>query len=182
MAAAVVVERNLGGRPLKFPTVESLSYQIDRYFNSISYDEQAINEIGDPILDREGNHIVKINYVSPPSVLGLCLFLDIDRVTLADYQSKEGFSCTIQKAKTKIEQYLADQLHRPTQVAGIIFNLKNNFGWKDTQNIEVTGAEGGPLQVQGISALSDTDLKLMIEIMERAQIQGEVVDIESSDE
>lgn len=173
------MERNVGGRPLKFPTVESLSYQIDRYFNSISYDEIASNEAGAPVVNRDGVEAVKTVYISPPSVLGLCLHLGISRESLLDYEIREGFSDTVKSAKLKVEQYLADQLHRPTQVAGIIFNLKNNFGWKDTQTIEQVG--GNALQLGGITALSDADLKQLEEIMARSQITGEIVDVESSE-
>lgn len=31
--------------------------------------------------------------------------------------------------------------------AGTIFDLKNNFGWRDQQNVELTGAQGGPVQL-----------------------------------
>jgi len=74
--------------------------------------------------------------------------------------------------------------HYPPDATSAIFWLKNRqpAKWRDTQNIEVTGPNGGPLQIQSIATLSDSDLKLMIEIMERSQIQGEVVDIESSED
>jgi len=184
MAAAIgnkYAVGNEGGRPLKFPTVESLETKINRYFNSISFDEPVKDEMGEPIYDRDGMPIVKVSYISPPSVLGMCLFLDIDRARLLEYEQKEEFRNAIKRAKAKVEQYLADQLNRTTQVAGIIFNLKNNFGWKDVQTVEQTGPNGGPLLIQAVSAYSDEDLRLMAEIMERAQIQGEVVDIESKD-
>ena len=172
-----VVEKDVGGRPPKYATVEELAPRINRYFNSISYDEVVSNEEGVPALDRDGEQITKVVYVSPPSILGMCLFIGLSRETLLEYTNRAGFSDTIKEAKAKVEQYLGDQLSRTTQVAGIIFNLKNNFGWKDVQIVEQTGPNGGPLLIQAVNAYSDDDLKAMEEIMARSQIAGEIVDI-----
>jgi hypothetical protein len=46
------------------------------------------------------------------------------------------FSNTIKKAKQIIEKYNAEQLYRKEQVTGIIFNLKNNFDWKDKSEVD----------------------------------------------
>jgi len=180
MVAEVVEKKNVGGRPLKY-TPDDFSKRINRYFNSISYYEDVLNDAGEPAIDIDGEKIIKVVYAAPPSILGMCLFIGISRETLLEYSNREQFADTIKEAKAKVEQYLADQLNRTTQVAGIIFNLKNNFGWKDVQTVENTGPNGGPLLIQAVSAYSDEDLRLMAEIMERAQIQGEVVDIEAED-
>jgi len=58
---------------------------------------------------------------------------------------------------------------------------KNCLGYSDKQSIELTGAEGGPILLQSVNALSDDDLLRLEEIMAKAQIQGEVVDIESNE-
>jgi len=171
--------KHAGGRPPKYKTVEEMSDKIDDYFNSITTTKDKLDEAGNPEYDNAGNEIRIVEYFIPPSILGMCLYLGIDRDTLNEvYYKKEEFVGTIKRAKAKVEQYLADQLNRTTQVAGIIFNLKNNFGWKDIQTVENTGPNGGPLLIQAVSAYSDEDLRLMAEIMERAQIHGEVVDIE----
>lgn len=69
--------------------------------------------------------------------------------------------------------------HYPPDATSAIFWLKNRQPqkWRDTQNIEVSGPNGAPIQVQAIATLSDDDLQKMIDILERAQISGEVVDI-----
>ena len=46
-----------------------------------------------------------------------------------------------------------------------------------TERIELSGLNGGPLHVQDVTAYSDSDLKAMAEIMEKAAITGEIVDI-----
>jgi len=180
MAAAIGNKYAVGsgcGRPRKYADPKTMSDRIDKYFNSISYQEKAKDDAGELLYDSDGELIYRTVFVSPPSVIGMCLFLGIDKDTLRTvYLSKEDFQASIKRAKSRIEQYLADSLNRTTQVAGIIFNLKNNFGWKDVQTIENTGPGGGPILIA--ATYSDDDLKLMAEIMERSVIEGEVVDIE----
>ena len=69
--------------------------------------------------------------------------------------------------------------HYPPDATSAIFWLKNRqpAKWRDTQNIEVSGLNGGPITVQDVSALSDSDLERLIEIADKLQISGEVVDI-----
>ena len=185
---------NEGGRPLKFPAVKDMASKIDDYFNSITITKSVFdhvvtgqdvngNDVFDkiPRLNNGGKQIYQTDYLEIPTILGMCSYLGISRSRLLEYEIREEYRDTIKKAKEKVEQYLEEQLHRTTQVAGIIFNLKNNFGWKDTQTIEQTGPNGGPLQLQSVHALTDADLRAMAEIMERAQIRGEIIDIESSE-
>ena len=72
--------------------------------------------------------------------------------------------------------------HYPPDTTACIFWLKNRKPewWRDKQDVELSGANGGPIMVQDVASLSDADLTAMIEIMERAQISGEVVDVEKS--
>ena len=112
---------------------------------------------------------------------GLCIALGIVRETFNDYiggkydTDKEVFSVPLKDLKLRCENYAESRLfgNNPT---GAIFALKN-YGWRDTQNIELTGQNGGPLLVQDVSALSDGDLERLIEIADKLQIQGEIVDI-----
>lgn len=121
-------EPDLGGRPLKFETLALLQEQIDLYF----LDAQ----------DEEGK------YRKPLSITGLALHLDTTRETLMDYQKRDGFSDAIKRAKLRIENYYEEHLlvGKPT---GPIFALKN-FGWKDSQQHEMTGKDGGPVKVEEV--------------------------------
>jgi len=56
----------------------------------------------------------------------------MDRRTLLNYSKDDKFFPTIKKAKRKIEAYLEEKLVTDGGT-GIIFNLKNNYGWKDKQ-------------------------------------------------
>lgn len=106
------------GRPLKFETPESLQNQIDLYF------EQCMGEDG--------------KFTTPPTVSGLAYFLDTSRETLMNYEMREDFFDAIKRAKARILAFNEEQLYRNTQVTGVIFNLKNNFGFADKQEIDHT--------------------------------------------
>lgn len=75
----------------------------------------------------------------PPTVTGLTLYLGFDtKTTLYDYAKKVEFSNPIKKALTKIEQYHEIATSMGDKCTGNIFILKN-FGWKDTNGIELSG-------------------------------------------
>jgi len=131
-------EKNPGGRPLIFKSAEELQSKIDEYFDSC-YDEHWIMD-GDgkwhPVLDRYGNP-EKIR-VRPFTISGLALHLGVDRKTLLNYEEREEFFPTIKNAKTRIENYTEEQLYNSSakNMTGIIFNLKNNYGWVDKQEVD----------------------------------------------
>lgn len=98
------------GRPLKFKTVEELSEKIEAYFNS----NQEVYTVGD-----------------------LAVWLDVDRRTITNYEDKDEFFPTIKRAKGKIEADIEKQaLLGKLNPTVSIFNLKNNFNWKDRQEID----------------------------------------------
>ena len=107
-------EKHSGGRPPKYNTAEEMQEKIDNYFKECDYNNK------------------------PYTVTGLALALDLDRKSILNYSEKEEFFHTIKKAKLKVENYLEERLINDTSTTGIIFNLKNNYGWKDKQeNINV---------------------------------------------
>lgn len=108
-----MAEKNKGGRPRKYSEQEVLQTKIDEYFNMCD--------------DKE----------KPYTITGLCLYLDIDRVTLLRYEEKEEFCSTIKRAKNRVENYVEEMsLIGKLNPTVSIFNLKNNFNWKDKQEIE----------------------------------------------
>lgn len=82
-----------------------------------------------------------------PTVSGLALFLNVDRKTVYNYQNKEEFYPVIKRAKARIEAHL-EQMLFGTTVTGVIFNLKNNFDWKDQKQLEHAGPNGGPIETK----------------------------------
>ena len=105
--------KNKGGRPLLFKTVKELEKKIDAYF------------------DEEKNR--------PYTITGLAVWLDCDRKTLTNYEEKDKFFPTIKRAKTRIEAEIEKgALLGFYNVTFSIFNMKNNFGWQDKQEIDTT--------------------------------------------
>lgn len=117
------------GRPLKFKTKEELQQRIDDYFKKC--DSRTI-----VVLDRKGNEH-SIVQPRPYTITGLAYELDTDRETLLRYEEKEEFSDTIKKAKDKIHNFTEEKLYQSGIAAGVIFNLTNNWGWKNQKYDEV---------------------------------------------
>lgn len=108
------------GRPLKFSSVEELEQKIEGYFESCE--------------DADGYNI------RPLTVTGLALALDTTRRTLLDYEYRDDeYSHAIKRAKQRIENYAEEALFINKQTAGVIFNLKNNHGWLDKQEMTMSG-------------------------------------------
>ena len=115
------------GRPVKYTKPEQMQVIIDEYFR-----------------EREEKGL-------PFTITGLALALDMTREGLCFYAEKEEFADTIKKAKLRVEGYAEDSVYTSRNPAGAIFVLKN-FGWSDTQKLELTGADGGPVEVEVSSA------------------------------
>lgn len=108
------MKKHAGGRPPKYKKKEEIQELIDKYFCDCDKNDE------------------------PYTVTGLALALNISRQDLINYSNKEEFFDTIKKAKLKVENYLEKRLIKDNSCTGIIFNLKNNYGWKDKQeNINV---------------------------------------------
>lgn len=111
------------GRPPKYETVEEVQEIIDAYFADGG---NAYMKVGDAMIYN-------------PTMAGLAYELDLSRQGLLEYKNKDEFSDTIKRAKAKVEIHLEQRLGG-NAVTGTIFNLKNNFGWKDKTETELSGA------------------------------------------
>lgn len=110
------------GRPDKWSNVKDLQDAIDAYF-------KECDEKGEPYL-----------------ITGLCLALDCSREVLNDwdkdtgkYSKPEQAIKAIHKAKMKCQNY-AEKLLMSGKLnpTGAIFNLKNNYRWKDKTELDAT--------------------------------------------
>lgn len=129
------------GRPPKFKSVDELEVKIEAYFNSCW--TQKIDHSGNPLYLRNRKGLktnTPINIQTQPyTITGLAVFLGVDRDTLMNYQAKSEFFGTIKRAKQRCEAYAEEQLFIGKNVVGAIFNLKNNYGWKDKVETEHSG-------------------------------------------
>lgn len=139
------------GRPFKFESVEELNGKIEQYFGSC-----------DPHIAKHKVKVAKADggfywgeeeYMTeqiPYTISDLALALGTNRQTLLNYEDpehypedmdetlREGLIDTIMRAKARCEAYnerlLLDPNNRNSK--GTTFNLSNNFGWKDKQEVE----------------------------------------------
>ena len=103
-------------RPLKYKTPEEMQVKIDEYFKDCDLRE------------------------APYTVEGLCYTLDMDRRSLINYTERDEFFHTIKKAKAKVLLGLQElAISGKGNAATIIFNLKNNYDYKDKQETEISG-------------------------------------------
>jgi hypothetical protein len=110
------------GQPAKFTKAEDMQVKIDEYFQS------AITETETGQLFR-------------PTMTGLARTLNMTREALYLYGKRDEFFNTVTQARAIVEEALEAHLYG-TAVTGVIFNLKNNFKWKDKTEVENTNLTG----------------------------------------
>lgn len=82
----------------------------------------------------------------PLTITGLSLALGFaDKSTLYDYGEYEGFSHSVKRARAIVENAYEKRLSG-NAATGAIFALKN-FGWRDRQELEHSGRDGGPIEL-----------------------------------
>lgn len=109
-------------------------------------DEVAVAPIGRPRLYGDaGVFSAKVEEYfagnERPSLSGLAYFLGFsDRSSFTTYEDYgPEFSHTVKRARLRIEVSRHEQLlDKANFTAGVIFDLKNNHGWKDQQDLNVT--------------------------------------------
>lgn len=124
--------KNPAHRPLKFKTVDELQKAIDDYF---FYCDNRTRTIYD---NKTGKEIV-IVFPAPYTMSGLARKLQIDRRTLVNYSHREKFFPTIRDARERVHEDVETRMMETKNEKGAIFNLKNNFDWKDESKTEVNG-------------------------------------------
>lgn len=106
-------KKNLGGRPPKFKTKEEMQEKIDLYFKECKQEKRPI------------------------TFTGLAYSIGLSRQGLLNYSKDERFFDTIKKAREYVEMTMEERLVGTSGIAtGIIFNLKNNYGWQDKKDID----------------------------------------------
>ena len=73
-----------------------------------------------------------------PSITGLALHLNCTRQNIVDYGKTDEYADIISRAKLRCENVLEERMINGTPPTGIIFILKNNYGWQDKVKIDQT--------------------------------------------
>jgi len=125
-----ITVKNKVGQPLKFKTPEELERKINNYFDKCDKRKKEI-------INKKGE-LVYISSPEPYTMSGLAYSLGVDRETILNYAKREEYFGTIKLARAKVHCDVERRLMEFNST-GAIFNLKNNFGWKDKteQNLNV---------------------------------------------
>ena len=130
-ALTVQEEKDVGGRPLSFATPEELKNKVDNFF--IHCD--AVGDI--------------------PTVLGLAIFLDVDRKTILNYSNREAYFPILKRGMDIITHVIEQRgLKDKGNAAFLMYWLGNNTkDWKNERyehtsvhhsgNVNVTLLPGG---------------------------------------
>lgn len=109
------------GKPPIFKSVKAMESAIDAYFAECADQER------------------------PLTITGLAMALGMTTETLRAYGKKDEYSATVKRAKQFVERFLEERLLSGANATGPIFNLKNNFGWKDKVEQEHSGTINWPI-------------------------------------
>src|SRR5690606_3174678 len=109
------------GRPRKYKSPKDFDAAVDAYKADCLANDEPITWTGLAL------------------ALGFC-----SRQSIDEYSNYAGFSDSVKRAKAIVENAYEKRLAGPN-AAGPIFALKN-MGWKDKQETELTGANGGPVE------------------------------------
>jgi len=104
------------GRPRLYPDSKAFADKADAYFAFVEANGKM------------------------PTLSGICLFMGFsDKQSFSNYATYgDEFSLTVNKARLMIEDDRNQRLAKADFSPGIIFDLKNNHGWKDKTEQEVT--------------------------------------------
>lgn len=100
----------------------------------------------------------------------IALYLDIDPKTL-----RKHYRAQLDKGTVKANVGVARSLHKQAtegNVTAAIFWLKSRAGWREKQEVELTGPGGGPIQTLDTSNLSDAALQELMRARAADSKQG----------
>ncbi len=158
------------GRPRKYASPAALRKAVERYFASISRTAAVVDDNGFPVFNDAGDHVMRLEYVVPPSMSALMLYLGISKKTWSNYANSEieGYAWVCDRAKARIEAYLEEQLLvRKKGIQGVIFNLSSNFAWKERREVEV-----GSETRKALAATAGMTMEEKLELIKAAALEA----------
>lgn len=142
--------RKVAGRPRKYATATAFQNAVNRYFLRTSRVVGVTEQVPTGRFDQHGHMIceertvknqlgetaTRVEYLQKPSVAAICTEIGISRDTWNEYERREGYDAVCAAAKLEIERYLVERLGSGKGDSGVMFNLKQNYGWKDRMEVE----------------------------------------------
>lgn len=144
------------GRPLRYETLAELEQAITAYFNDC--DPHLTKRMVETGATGEGEAMFGLRNVMteqrPYTMSGLAHALKISRQTLLDYGDRPEYLDTIEDAKERVHRYTEEQLFGKSST-GAAFSLKNNWNWRDKQELDHTtnGQTIQPYQKRSVEEL-----------------------------
>ncbi len=118
------------GRPLKYQKEEDLRNAIDEYFD---WCDNRIQHVYSP----KSESVIEVINPAPYTMMGLARRIGLSRQALSEYSHSDKFGDTIKEARDRVQEDVETRLMEK-QPTGAIFNLKNNFGYKDQTQQDIT--------------------------------------------
>ena len=170
-------------RERKFKTSKALRTAAEEYFDSISRTVEVTEMVPTGEMDSKGHAVLEPKkvmndrgevirtreFLVPPTVVGLCLYLGVHRATWArwcDHQEHPELEEATEWVSAVLRAWNEEQLltRGDKGVKGIMFNLQNNYGY--AQKVEV---EAGPQTRAAQSLTTQEKLALLQELWEEGQ-------------
>jgi DNA-packaging protein gp3 len=131
------------GHPPLYKTPEEMQPKIEEYFSICDAHEKIIlSKLGFPM---------KCADPEPYTIAGLCYHLGYaSHSALADLaHDRPEFSETVTRARLKIESQRSKNLVNPDtrNANGIKFDLTNNFGWRESSDLNIGGQKDNPIKI-----------------------------------
>ena len=148
------------GAPRSYDTPEKLEKAIGKYFKSITRMVEATEMVdtgekdGDghkiyapqPIKNSLGKTVMVEQFIVPPTLWDLCQSLGICESTWENYCDPEKhpeFLGATMRARGRLRAWNQKELltREGKNLKGIIFNLENNYGYREKHDIQHRGIE-----------------------------------------
>ena len=122
-------------------TKSTLDRAVERYFKRITRLETLKDREGVPIVNQLGETVMVTEYLEPPTVSGLCEALKITRATWNNYAGDPELRPIVVRARERMQAWNERELliREGKDLKGIIFNLENNYGYRERHQMEVHG-------------------------------------------
>lgn len=149
-------------RPKKY-TRKALREAVERYFDSISREIEITEKVDSgkrdsyghviwdtvPVENKLGEVAKATEYLVPPTLGGLCSFLEIDQSTWSRWNDKKkypSYAEIIEDVRQRMIVWRQEQVLTRKHIAGLVWDMETNWGAKqknekqdDKPDMVVTG-------------------------------------------